>query len=337
MALLKDVIERFSRSHSKRAERQPGHGFVAHHGSGTNARHDDIKDISSTGLYLLTEERWLPGTVVSLTLQMKSPLEEISERRISLQAKCIRWGEDGVGLSFVLPNAPGANAWRVLLQNASEQSEPDGVLGLARIAKAFAFLSRICPRAAENVMRLIHGGLTKTRMANAVDILLRAEALLPRDSDDSTLGAPPRLVARILEDGSWAEEDWVQRLWAGLLATSCNDEGGDDSNQFFVDLFSKLAAVHVRILRYACMQVSNILPISGSMPSGTLVCTREEIMEVTGSRELLRIERDLEHLYNLGLLERGAKAASASAPYEAVVTPSTLGLQLYARCKGGRG
>lgn len=337
MALLKDVIEKLSRSHAKRAERQAAHGFVAHHGSGTKTHQDDIKDISSTGLYLLTEERWLPGTVVSLTLQMKSPLEEISERRISLQAKCIRWGEDGVGLSFVLPEDPDANAWRALLQNASEQSEPDGVLGLARMAKAFAFLSRICPQAAEDVMHLIHGGLTKTRMANAVDILLKAEILLPRDFDDSTLAAPPRLVARILEDGSWAEEEWIQRLWAGLLATSCSDDARDDSNQFFIDLFSKLAEVHIRILRYACRQVSNILPISGSMPSGTLVCTREEIMEITGSRELLRIERDLEHLYNLGLLERGVKAESASAHYEAIVTPSSTGLQLYTRCKGGRG
>ena len=242
MALLKTVFETLARSKSKRAERQPASGFVAIYGNGANAQQDDIKDISSTGLYLLTTERWLPGTVVSLTVGTKSTSQELSEHRITVQAKSVRWGEDGVGLSFVLPDDPDAQTWRSLLQNAAEQSEPNSVLDLARTAQAFAFLSRICPQAAEDVMPLIHGGLTKTRMANATQIMIRAEALLPRDSDETRLFVPSRIVTKILEDGSWAEEDWIQQMWAGLLATSCSHEGGDESSKEFVDLFSKFVA-----------------------------------------------------------------------------------------------
>ena len=33
--------------------------------------------------------------------------------------------------------------------------------------------------------------------------------------------ADPAVVLRILEDGSWAETDWIQHYWAGVLATSC--------------------------------------------------------------------------------------------------------------------
>src|SRR5580692_4359676 len=138
MTFLKEVFEKLSPANSKRADRKPAHGFVAHHWSGSSAQQDDIKDISSTGLYLLTEERWLPGTVVSLTLQMKSPLEEISERRITVQAKAVRWGNDGVGLSFVLPDNPDALPWKILLQSAADQSEPNDALDLARLARAFA-------------------------------------------------------------------------------------------------------------------------------------------------------------------------------------------------------
>ena len=334
MTFLKDVIERFSPANSKRAERKAAHGFVAHHWSGSAVRQDDIKDISSTGLYLLTEERWLPGTVVSLTLQMKSPLEEISERRITVDAKAVRWGEDGVGLSFVLPDESDALPWKFLLQSAAEQSEPNDALDLACLARAFAFLSRICPQAAEEVMQLIHSGLTKARTANAVQILLRAEALLPPDSDDSRLGARPRIVTKILEVGSWAEEGWIQQLWAGLLATSCSVEGGDESNQSFVDLFSKLAAVHVRIFRYACLRAVNIISIAGPLAAEPVICTREEIMEITGSRELLRIERDIQHLRELGVLEEAPELPPSSGHYEANITPTSLGVQLFARCKG---
>jgi hypothetical protein len=251
-----------------------------------------------------------------------------------LPAKVARWGDDGVGLSFVLPEDPEAQQWKSLLQTAAEQSEPNSVLDLARLAKAFSFLSRICPDAADQVAHLIHGGLTKSRMANAAEILLRAEALLPRDSDDIRLFATPRIVTKILEDGSWADEDWLQQMWAGLLATSCGSEASADSNNFFVELFSKLAAVHVRIFRYACLRASNILSIAGPFSPAPVICTREEIMEVAGSRELLGIERDIQHLRELGLLEEIGNLLPSSGNYEANITPSSVGVHLYARCKG---
>ncbi|WP_348265287.1 PilZ domain-containing protein [Telmatobacter sp. DSM 110680] len=333
MTFLKQVFEKLAPA-MKRAERKSAHGFVALHGAGSDTRQHEVKDISSTGLYLLTKERWLPGEVVSLTLQMTSSLVETSERRIKLQAKVVRWGDDGVGLSFVLPDDPDALPWKSLLQTAAEQSEPNGVLDLARLAKAFAFLSRICPDAAEDVMDLIHGGLTKTRMANAAEIMLRAETLLPRDTDDTRLFARPRTVTKILEDGSWAEEDWIQHMWGGLLATSCSKEKPDDSNKSFVDLFSKLAAVHVRIFRYACLRATNIISIAGPLSPAPVICMREEIMEVAGSRELLCIERDIQHLRELGVLEATSASATHSDHYEVNITPSNLGVHLYARCKG---
>ena len=335
MTFLRQVFEKLAPA-MRRAERKPATGFIAHHGSGDSAQQDDVKNISCTGLYLLTKERWLPGTVISLTLQMTDSLEQSSERRIMLPAKVVRWGEDGVGLSFVLPNDPDAQQWKSLLQAAAEQSEPNSVLDLARLAKAFSFLSRICPDAADDVAHLIQGGLTKSRMANAAEILLRAEALLPRDSDNMALFATPRIVAKILEDGSWAEEDWIQKMWAGLMATSCGKEGSADSSNFYIDLFSKLAVVHVRIFRYACLRATNILSIAGPFSQAPVICTREEIMEVAGSRELLGIERAIQHLRKLGLLDEVVKFAPSSSIYEADITPTSIGVNLFARCKGLR-
>ena len=57
-------------------------------------------------------------------------------------------------------------------------------------------------------------------------------------------------------------------------------------------------------------------------------------MEIAGSRELLRIERDIQHLRELGVLEQIAESAPPSGRYEAQITPSSMGVHLYARCKG---
>ena len=288
----------------RRAERRPAHGFVAHYSSGGAARQDDIKNISSTGLYLLTEERWLPGTVIPVTLQMQSPLKEISERQITVQAKTVLWGEDGVGFSFVLPDDPNARPWKFLLRMRQSNRSRMVFWTLHALPTLSPSLVDYRRKERKKIAQLVDDEWTKARVANIVQILLKAESLLPADFSAESIGARPGLVVKVLQYGSWADEGWIQQMWAGLLATTCSMDGDDGSNEFFIDLFSKLADVHVCIFTYACMRTTNLQATSGSTSSEPLICTREELMEVTGSRELLRIERDLEHLYDLGLLER---------------------------------
>jgi Flp pilus assembly protein TadG len=63
-----------------------------------------IRDISLAGLYLLTEQRWYPGTVVRLVLQRGGAAETDPHRSITVNAKVVRSGSDGVGLALVLPH-----------------------------------------------------------------------------------------------------------------------------------------------------------------------------------------------------------------------------------------
>ena len=55
--------------------------------------------VSQSGLILLTDERWLPGTRIVMTLQRggKDRPEEIHR----VESEVIRWGVDGVGCAFV--------------------------------------------------------------------------------------------------------------------------------------------------------------------------------------------------------------------------------------------
>jgi hypothetical protein len=58
-----------------------------------------IRDVSQTGMFVLTEERWYPGTVVRITLTDQR--EPTAERSFTVNAVVMRWGNDGVGLHFV--------------------------------------------------------------------------------------------------------------------------------------------------------------------------------------------------------------------------------------------
>ncbi len=93
----------------RKTERQRAPQLDAYYWNGANAVPHSVRDISSTGAYIVTEERWHPGTILMVTLQ--STDEYIDARpplSISVQSKVVRWGIDGVGLTFLFPSKESA-------------------------------------------------------------------------------------------------------------------------------------------------------------------------------------------------------------------------------------
>jgi hypothetical protein len=80
--------------------RTPLAGLVVYFFTGSAPIPHPVRDISATGLFVLTSERWYPGTFVRLTLTDKR--EPTAERTITLHAKVIRSTDDGVALKFLL-------------------------------------------------------------------------------------------------------------------------------------------------------------------------------------------------------------------------------------------
>jgi hypothetical protein len=64
-----------------------------------------VRDISTTGLYLMTDERWPLGTRVHMTLQRTDGLDDASMIPTTVELRVSRWGADGVGLEFVTASA----------------------------------------------------------------------------------------------------------------------------------------------------------------------------------------------------------------------------------------
>ncbi len=99
----KNWLERWWSPDPRKAPREMGPGLAAYYWNGATPKAHTIRDISSTGLYIVTEERWYPGTLVLMTLQRTAGKEKTAERAVRVMTRAVRWGNDGVGLQFVLP------------------------------------------------------------------------------------------------------------------------------------------------------------------------------------------------------------------------------------------
>ncbi|MGD0788091.1 MAG: PilZ domain-containing protein [Terracidiphilus sp.] len=89
-----------------------------------------IRDVSPTGLYVVTEERWYLGTVVRMTLTDSS--EPSIERSITVHATAVRWGNDGVGLHFVVQGFKGKRRGLPPIVEGIDKKQLDRFLGRIR-------------------------------------------------------------------------------------------------------------------------------------------------------------------------------------------------------------
>jgi hypothetical protein len=85
----------------RKSNRKAVKGLAAHFFTGGAPHPHDVRDISPTGIYVVTTERWYPGTVIRMTLTKQEGGEHPSERSITIHAQSMRWGNDGVGLEFL--------------------------------------------------------------------------------------------------------------------------------------------------------------------------------------------------------------------------------------------
>jgi len=320
---------------ARRAERRSSPSLAAYHWRGAFPRLNSIRDISSTGAFLETEERWEPGEVISLTLQRSGPPEK--ENSFAVQAKAVRWDDSGVAVSFVLPAGADLRLWQSPLKSVDLQNEPEDILREFRVAQAISFLSRISPDTRVPASRLLHEELSNYRLENAVEIALKAEKMLGAAVEADHLRALPEVVMRIIEAGSWSSDDkWMLQFWAGLLAASCSSKGDDQSTVIFADLLGQIKALHMRILSAACTKSSKTTS-GGTINSRPLKWKAADLMKYSGSGDLIKLDRELNYMTDIGVIAPREKSAFFQQMTDTTIAPTTLGLQLYARCNGHRG
>ena len=131
----------------RKQERLPTPPLVGYLGTARASKPYELGDISVTGFCLLTDERWISGTEMPITLQRTNLPEQNDKDSFTVQATVVRSNGEGVGFSIVLSeeesNAVHGNPLRVkwmtrvemeqLLKRLKEQNPEtpkDGVTAL---------------------------------------------------------------------------------------------------------------------------------------------------------------------------------------------------------------
>jgi hypothetical protein len=91
----------FPEVNQRRSKRYPTPNLVAYYWTGGAPFSYQVGDISATGVFLLTKERWAPGTLIQMTLQPQSG-KVSNENSICVLSEVVRWGENGSGFNFIL-------------------------------------------------------------------------------------------------------------------------------------------------------------------------------------------------------------------------------------------
>ena len=113
----------------RRTQRLGSPLLVAYYWDGSVPVAHEIRDISSSGFYLVTTERWHLGTVVTMTLQRSDIVHRDAngENYVSVLSRVVRLDEDGVGFAFVPLETRGSNKRKVV-----PKSKPVGKKALCR-------------------------------------------------------------------------------------------------------------------------------------------------------------------------------------------------------------
>jgi hypothetical protein len=330
-------LEKFVTPEADRAERRVVEQFAAYRWNGSTLVQGMVRDISSSGLYLMTDERWQPGTIIALTLQREGPLDPDPARRVTTQTKVIRCGPDGVGLSFLwAKDDPQSRQWESLIECLIQQTRPAHMESLTKLVEAFAFLGQICPEGVDDIGEWVRTRASSHKVLSAVSIALKAKLLLDLDPSSGPLYIDPQAALRILEVGSENHEEWLQSFWAGLLVTS-SSAPKDESHLELIEIFSQLTTIPIRILTVICTKSTKVLLQDGQIAAKRLACNTEELASTVGARGP-QLQRDLQSLASLHLIEKSTSTSSAlHASSETQVTATPLGLKLFALCNGHRG
>ena len=317
----------------ERAPRRNPRGLAAMHGSMSSPILGRVKIISRTGLYLQTTERWPIGEVVSLTLQKDTSEGADSAMQIDVQARVASYGEDGVGLGFILPAGLDAGLWEHVVDIVDTPDETSETQTIFKIVRAILFVYRLCPSTATEPMHIITGELDESRTRNLLAIALTAEKMLADEPEGDKLHAHPHMVASILKNGSWEQDELTQRLWAGLLVSSCNEDGLDDSNQEFAELMVQVTTNQAHILVEGCRRAIEQL---GNKPARLkpVIISPEEMTSINGIYDFYRNATDVGYLYGFGLVANNFDFSTHGVKTNFDITPTELGMQLFKVCRG---
>jgi Flp pilus assembly protein TadG len=115
----------------RRAPRSREPEVVVHYWDGSVPEARQIRDMSETGAYIYTPERWYLGTIIRLTLQgyqtiVREDGAKVPVASITIRAQVVRHGSDGAAVEFAFLNKEEQEAFRTFLSAIPSQPPTSG-------------------------------------------------------------------------------------------------------------------------------------------------------------------------------------------------------------------
>lgn len=169
------------------------------------------------------------------------------------------------------------------------------------------------------------------RFKNLYNVLSKAEGKVTYQ-EGQIMMVNPRLGYAIAENASLVEDDEIQDMWAGLFAASVSSDGKDDSNLIFINLLKQLTSVQAHMLRYAFDNCRKVIYDSGLVTGCNFSIPLEEAYTLFQINDLNRLDRELDSLRSLGLIDGGLDLDDKNLTVD--LSLSSLGIHLISRCQG---
>ncbi|MGO4517420.1 DUF192 domain-containing protein [Terriglobus sp. 2YAB30_2] len=121
---MRAILEGLTSSRSRKKRRKDlgdNPPLVAHYWDGGAPLAHKVQKISSDRLYLVTDQRWYPGTLVMLSLQREDVPATDPNRAITVKGQVVGADENGVFFLLVLPEKKGRDFSREVLPGGADK------------------------------------------------------------------------------------------------------------------------------------------------------------------------------------------------------------------------
>ncbi len=197
------------------------------------------------------------------------------------------------------------------------------------------FLEATCMPAAKKLGVIIEEKLEIWRLKNITPILQNAKAMVEKRGSLDNIKGHPRIIIKIIEEGSLVEDTGLQKMWAGILASSCTEDGTDETNLIFINILAQLSSSQAKIIKLPFIEGNYRAYQHDKTEYTDVEKERSYLIGYTGLPNWGVLKRELDHLCSLGLvsyqLRSNPQCTLVSIHYEEAA------IWLYARCQGHTG
>jgi hypothetical protein len=222
-----------------------------------------------------------------------------------------------------------------------------------------SFFSSICMPAAEEFGLYLRDRVAIYRLTNLYKVILKSKKKIESRSKEIDHNISPKLIKCIVDEASWADDEIVQEMWAGLLSGAILSHEKKDESVIYTNQLKDLSVYEARLvdLIYSDYRIGsvqepvtishNFLYLQNDIEFHLTTIFElsptplDHIVEGRSHKDIISNEEDwgialgfikpqINSLIRHGLIEDWGGTAKNSILFN----PNSTGLDLYMRCTG---